>query len=211
MYYLSKKNMGYYEIYFNNYKKQERLEKFEKELQKEKEDNELNELILHPENKININNDDIINDTERAERIKKLKLKKYSFYDKILNQAIDSSFENKDNLDFIKLDKNSKILFIIRKQEIPIIIDCYYDTLGITKETPAQEIKQNFRKIAIKYHPDKNPSTLAYFTHVCNAYETLIHDKKRADYDDEILLKEHSGGIYLKVGKYKFNVVYIFM
>ena len=42
-------------------------------------------------------------------------------------------------------------------------------------------------KIAKEFHPDKNPESLAYFTEVSKAYETLYDDHKRAIYDEDSL------------------------
>ena len=62
----------------------------------------------------------------------------------------------------------------------------YYETLGISKSATASEIKKAYRKMAIKYHPDKNPddaSAEAKFKEAAEAYEILSDDNKKARYD----------------------------
>ncbi|NJM70763.1 MAG: DnaJ domain-containing protein [Scytonema sp. RU_4_4] len=62
----------------------------------------------------------------------------------------------------------------------------YYATLGVSKTASQEEIKQAFRKLARKYHPDVNPNNKqaeARFKEVNEAYEVLSDSDKRKKYD----------------------------
>src|SRR6266849_1053211 len=62
----------------------------------------------------------------------------------------------------------------------------YYDTLGVPRKAPADDIRKAYRKLARKYHPDLNPGDKAAedrFKNVQEAYDVLSDPKKRRMYD----------------------------
>ncbi len=62
----------------------------------------------------------------------------------------------------------------------------YYATLGVAREANADDLKKAYRKLAMQYHPDRNPGDAkaeARFKEVSEAYDVLRDDQKRAAYD----------------------------
>ena len=62
----------------------------------------------------------------------------------------------------------------------------YYEVLGVTKSASADEIKKAYRKVAMQFHPDRNPGDKAAeekFKEAAEAYEVLSDQEKKAQYD----------------------------
>ena len=62
----------------------------------------------------------------------------------------------------------------------------YYEVLGVEKSASAQDIKKAYRRIAMKYHPDRNPDDAnadEKFKEASEAYEILSDGEKRQAYD----------------------------
>ena len=62
----------------------------------------------------------------------------------------------------------------------------YYNILGVTKQTPPDEIKKAYRQLAKKYHPDRNQGdddAEQKFKEINEAYDILKDPQKRAAYD----------------------------
>ena len=64
----------------------------------------------------------------------------------------------------------------------------YYDILGVSINAPMEEIKNRFRELSLKLHPDKETSILSQQTmkQIIEAYDTLKDSKKRKEYDDTL-------------------------
>jgi|Transcript_61411 DnaJ-class molecular chaperone len=87
----------------------------------------------------------------------------------------------------------------------------YYDVLGINRDASLEDVKKAFRKMSLKYHPEKNPTNQAaaekVFIQVAEAYEVLSDSKMRGIYDQygEDGLKHGGTGDFGIPGGYKFS------
>src|SRR3989338_6697148 len=62
----------------------------------------------------------------------------------------------------------------------------YYGVLGVAEKATVEQIKSAYRKLALKFHPDKNPGNKEAeerFKKISEAYYVLSDEKKRAEYD----------------------------
>ena len=79
---------------------------------------------------------------------------------------------------------------------------CYYKVLDLERTATNDEVKKSFRKLAVKWHPDKNPDnkeeSTEKFKELSEAYECLGDEAKRKEYD----MYGHSGP---KKQNYNFN------
>jgi molecular chaperone DnaJ len=78
----------------------------------------------------------------------------------------------------------------------------YYKILGVSKNASADEIKQSYRKLARKYHPDANkgdPSAEERFKEISEAHTVLSDDKRRKEYDEARSL--FGGGLRMPGGQ----------
>lgn len=64
----------------------------------------------------------------------------------------------------------------------------HYETLGVSRDASIDEIKQSYRKLSLKWHPDRNssPEAQSRFQEISSAYETLSDEKRRHEYNCEL-------------------------
>lgn len=74
---------------------------------------------------------------------------------------------------------------MVKTYETPVMGKDYYNILGVEKNATEDEIKKGYRKMALKFHPDKNkdPGAEEKFKEISEAYEVLSDKDKRAAFD----------------------------
>lgn len=84
----------------------------------------------------------------------------------------------------------------------------YYKILGVSETASAGEIKKVYRKLAVKYHPDKNPNNSAAenrFKEISEAYFVLSDSKKRSEYDQMRKYGSGMGGNFAGAQGFNFE------
>jgi curved DNA-binding protein CbpA len=74
----------------------------------------------------------------------------------------------------------------------------YYEVLGVNKDASDNEIRRAYKKLAVKWHPDKHPDNKKEaeekFKEISEAYSVLSDPKKKSEYDNEGFSFEDFGG-----------------
>jgi curved DNA-binding protein CbpA len=74
----------------------------------------------------------------------------------------------------------------------------YYNILGLARNASKEEIKKSFRKLSLKYHPDRNATNEnahSIFIVINNAYKILVNEKTRKQYD--AYLEKYENKVYV--------------
>ena len=77
----------------------------------------------------------------------------------------------------------------------------FYDVLGVPRTATEAQISEAYRKLALKYHPDRNPDdeeSVVKFKEAAEAFEVLSHPEKRARYDRYGLAGLEGGGPHFR-------------
>ena len=83
----------------------------------------------------------------------------------------------------------------------------FYAALGVPSTATEEEIKKAYKKLAVQYHPDKNPGDAAAeetFKGISEAYATLSSKEKRSQYDSSVLNFESDRAVR-NVAQYGFS------
>uniref|UniRef100_A0AC11BYA7 DnaJ heat shock protein family (Hsp40) member C10 n=1 Tax=Ovis aries TaxID=9940 RepID=A0AC11BYA7_SHEEP len=116
---------------------------------------------------------------------------------------------NKD--DYVRDLKRFMLFFLIMYMAILVGTDQdFYSLLGVSKTASSREIRQAFKKLALKLHPDKNPNNPnahSDFLKINRAYEVLKDEDLRKKYDKygEKGLAENQGGQYESWNYYRYD------
>ncbi|XP_013919987.1 PREDICTED: dnaJ homolog subfamily C member 10 [Thamnophis sirtalis] len=123
---------------------------------------------------------------------------------------METSFPKRQHVrDFIKIV--SLYLILIWLVALVDPTQDYYGLLGISKEATSREIRQAFKKLALKLHPDKNqnnPEAHENFLKINRAYEVLKDEDLRKKYDkygEKGLEDHHEGGRYESWHYYRYD------
>ena len=82
----------------------------------------------------------------------------------------------------------------------------YYDILGVSRDASADDIKKAYRKMAHKYHPDKQGGDEEKFKEINEAYQVLGNEQKRSQYDQFGSAGPGAGAGFGGFGSQGFNV-----
>uniref|UniRef100_A0A663LRW8 DnaJ homolog subfamily C member 10 n=1 Tax=Athene cunicularia TaxID=194338 RepID=A0A663LRW8_ATHCN len=113
--------------------------------------------------------------------------------------------------DYIRYFKRSLLLVLVCVIVLVCTAQDYYSLLGVTKEASSREIRQAFKKLALKLHPDKNqndPNAHENFLKINRAYEVLKDEDLRKKYDkygEKGLEDQQQGGRYESWHFYRYD------
>ncbi|KAG5464298.1 hypothetical protein LSCM1_00479 [Leishmania martiniquensis] len=68
-----------------------------------------------------------------------------------------------------------------------------YTTLGVSRKSSMEEVSRAYRRLALKYHPDRNPDGVEAFKRIANAYAVLSDPERRAVYDRTGFVSDSAG------------------
>ncbi|NWR72393.1 DJC10 protein, partial [Centropus unirufus] len=113
--------------------------------------------------------------------------------------------------DYTRYSKKSSLLVLVCLIVLVCTDQDYYSLLGVSKEASSREIRQAFKKLALKMHPDKNPNdpnAHENFLKINRAYEVLKDEDLRKKYDkygEKGLEDQQQGGRYESWHYYRYD------